>query len=82
MLMQGIAEAHPEVSSVPLDLNTPMRAESIDLRVLISHRTAAQAGASVESGAEIFESESVNSDPLLGKLPKPDRGLTNSTTLC
>ena len=82
MLMQGTAEAHPEVSPVPLDLNTPVRAESIDLRVLISHRTAAQSRASVESGAEIFESGSVNSDPLLEKLPKPDRGLTNSTTLC
>ena len=69
--MQGTAEAHPEVSSVPLDLNTPVRAESIDLRVLISHRTATQAGASVESGAEIFKGGSVNSDPLLGKLPKP-----------
>src|SRR5215469_7734433 len=82
MLMQGTAEAHSEVSSVPLDLNTPVRAESIDLRVLISHRTASQAVASVESVAEILESGSIYSDPILGNLPKPDRGLTNSTTLC
>jgi hypothetical protein len=80
--MQGTAEAHPEVSSVPLDLNTPMRAESIDLRVLISHRTATQATTSVESVAEIFKSGSVNSDPLSGKLAKPDRALTNATTSC
>jgi hypothetical protein len=80
--MQGTVDSHPEVSSLPLDLNTPVRVESIDLRVLISHRTAAQAAASVESGAEIFKSGSVNSNPLLGKLPKLDRGLTNSTTSC
>jgi serine phosphatase RsbU (regulator of sigma subunit) len=37
-----------------------VRAESIDLRVLIGHRTATQASASVESVAEIFKTGSVN----------------------
>jgi glucan phosphorylase len=49
--MQATAQPLPEVSSVPLDLNPSVRAESIDLRVLINHRTATQAGASVESVA-------------------------------
>ena len=80
--MQATVETNAEISCLAVNFTPPVRAESTDLRVLISHRTAAQAGASVESGAEIFERGSVNSDPLLGKLPKPDRGLTNSTTLC
>ena len=37
-----------------------MRAESIDLRVLVSHRTATPASASVESVAEIFKSGTAN----------------------
>src|SRR6478736_10273197 len=60
MFMQATAEAQPEVSSVPLDLNPPVRAESIDLRALISHRSATPASASVESVAEIFKSGTVN----------------------
>jgi serine phosphatase RsbU (regulator of sigma subunit) len=58
--MQATAETLPEASSVTLDLNPPLRAELIDLRVLISHRTATQAGASVESVAEIFNTGTVN----------------------
>src|SRR5215471_8641682 len=58
--MQATAEANAEVSSHQLDLTPPVRAESIDLRVLIGHRTATEAGASVESVAEIFKTGSVN----------------------
>src|SRR5215468_12653155 len=58
--MHGTAEANAEVSSHQLDLTPPVRADSIDLRVLIGHRSATQAGASVESVAEIFKTGSVN----------------------
>jgi len=58
--MHAAAERDEEVSSLPLDLNPPVRAESIDLRVLIGHRTATQAGASVESVADTFKTGSVN----------------------
>ena len=58
--MQATAEANAEVSSVPIDLSAPVRAESIDLRHLISHRTATQASASVESVTEIFKTGSAN----------------------
>jgi serine phosphatase RsbU (regulator of sigma subunit) len=50
----------PEVSPVSIDLNPPVRAESIDLRALISHSTATQASSSIESVAEIFNTGSVN----------------------
>ena len=59
--MHSAAQRDEQVSSLlPVDLNPPLRAESIDLRVLIGHRTATQAGAAVESVAEIFKSGSVN----------------------
>jgi phosphoserine phosphatase RsbU/P len=58
--MQATAEANAEVSSIPIDLTPPVRAESIDLRLLISHRTATQASASVESVADIFKTGGVN----------------------
>ena len=58
--MHETAEANAEVSSHQLDLTPPVRADSIDLRVLIGHRTATQATASVESVAEIFKTGSVN----------------------
>jgi serine phosphatase RsbU (regulator of sigma subunit) len=57
--MQATAQTS-EVSPVSLDLSPPVRAESIDLRALIGHRTATQASASVESVAEIFKTGSVN----------------------
>ena len=44
--MQATAQPGADASSVPLDLNPPVRVESIDLVVLISHRTATQASAS------------------------------------
>ena len=58
--MQATAQREEQVSSAPIDLNPPVRAESIDLRVLVGHRTATPASASVESVAEIFKSGSVN----------------------
>jgi serine phosphatase RsbU (regulator of sigma subunit) len=60
MSMQATARRDEQISSLSLDLNPPVRAESIDLRVLVSHRTATPAGASVESVAEIFKSGIAN----------------------
>ena len=58
--MPATARPMPEVSPVSIDLNPPVRAESIDLRALIGHRTATQASASVESVLDIFQSGTVN----------------------
>ena len=58
--MYATAQREERVSSAPIDLNPPVRAESIDLRVLVSHRTATPAGASVESVAEIFKNGTAN----------------------
>ncbi len=58
--MQATAQRDEHVSSVSLDLNPPVRAESIDLHVLIGHRTATQDSASVESIADTFKTGSVN----------------------
>ncbi len=58
--MHATAQREEQVSSAPIDLNPPVRAESIDLRVLVSHRTATPASASVESVAEIFKSGNAN----------------------
>src|SRR5262245_7656461 len=58
--MHAAAQSDDQVSSPSFDLNPPVRAESIDLRVLIGHRTATQASASVESVADIFKTGSVN----------------------
>ena len=60
MFMHAASQRDEQVSSLSLDLNPPVRAESIDLRLLVSHRTATQAGASVESVADIFKNGSVN----------------------
>ncbi len=60
MSMHAAAQRDEQVSSLSLDLNPPVRAESIDLRVLIGHRTATQASASVEGVAELFKTGSVN----------------------
>jgi sigma-B regulation protein RsbU (phosphoserine phosphatase) len=60
MFVLAIVQPKADLSSVSLDLNPPVRAESIDLRALISHRTATQSGASMESVSEIFKSEPAN----------------------
>jgi sigma-B regulation protein RsbU (phosphoserine phosphatase) len=59
-------------SSLPVNLHPPVRAELIDLRALISHRTRTQSGASIEKVSEIFKSGNANfiavleADRLLG----------------
>jgi len=60
MFVHPIVQPKTDLSSVSLDLSPPVRAESIDLRTLISHRTATQGGASMESVSEIFKSEPAN----------------------
>ena len=60
MSVPATAQPQREASPVPLDLRPPVRAESIDLRVLVSHRTATQSGASMETVFEIFKSGIVN----------------------
>src|SRR4029077_21070955 len=60
MSMHATAQRDERVSSTAIDLPPLVRAESIDLRVLIGHRTATQAGASVESVADTFKTGSVN----------------------
>src|SRR5262245_34354862 len=60
MSMHATAERPDEVSLVAIDLTAPVRAEAIDLRALIGHHTAAQAGTSVESVADTFKTGSVN----------------------
>jgi serine phosphatase RsbU (regulator of sigma subunit) len=57
MSVHAIAPPPEEAPSSPLDLNPPVRAESIDLRALISHRSAIQGSASMESASEIFKKE-------------------------
>jgi serine phosphatase RsbU (regulator of sigma subunit) len=60
MSMHATAQGDEQVSPVPIDLNPPLRAESIDLDVLVSHRTATHASASVESVADMFKTGSAN----------------------
>jgi serine phosphatase RsbU (regulator of sigma subunit) len=60
MSMPATAQPLDEVSSVAIDLTAPVRAEAIDLRVLVGHRTATHAGASIESVADTFKTRSVN----------------------
>ena len=58
--MHATAQRQQEVSSLSLNLDPPVPTESIDLRALVSHRTATHANASVESVAEIFKSGPAN----------------------
>ena len=46
--------------SASVELNPPVRAEAIDLRALVSHQTASQAAASMESVSEVFKKQSAN----------------------
>ena len=54
------AQPHEESVSVPVDFRPPVRAESIDLRALVSHRSATQSAVSMESVSEIFKSGIAN----------------------
>src|ERR1700745_569301 len=58
--MHATAQREVQVSAAAIDLNPPIRADSIDLRVLVGHRTATHASAPVESVADIFKTGSVN----------------------
>jgi phosphoserine phosphatase RsbU/P len=60
MFVHATAQSQEKASPVPLDLRPPVRAESIDLGTLVSHRTATQANASMETVFEIFKSGIVN----------------------
>jgi serine phosphatase RsbU (regulator of sigma subunit) len=60
MFVPATAQRQEEPSPVPLDLRPPVRADSIDLRALVSHRTATQSVASMESVSEIFKNEITN----------------------
>jgi hypothetical protein len=60
MFVNATAQSQEKASPVPLDLRPPVRAESIDLRALVSHRTATQSVASMESVSEIFKNEITN----------------------
>ena len=60
MFVPATAEPQKEASPVSLDLRPPVRAESIDLRTLVSHRTATQSGASMETVFELFKNGVTN----------------------
>ena len=60
MFVHATAQSQEKASPVSLDLRPPVRAESIDLRTLVSHRTAIQSSASMETVFEIFKSGIVN----------------------
>ncbi|HEY4282372.1 MAG TPA: SpoIIE family protein phosphatase [Chthoniobacterales bacterium] len=58
--MHATAKLQEQASPVFFDFRSPVRAESIDLRALVSHRTATQSAASMESVFEIFKSGIAN----------------------
>jgi len=60
MFVQATAEGQKGVSPAPLDLRPPVRAESIDLRTLVSHRTATQSSATMETVFELFKNGVTN----------------------
>jgi phosphoserine phosphatase RsbU/P len=78
MSVPATAQRQEEPSPVPLDLRPPVRGDSIDLRALVSHRTATQSVTSMESVSEIFKNEITNfvavldGDRLLGMCSRQD----------
>ena len=60
MFVHETAQPEAETSSIPLELHPPVRAESIDLRALVSHRTATQSSATMETVFEIFKNGGAN----------------------
>jgi serine phosphatase RsbU (regulator of sigma subunit) len=60
MFVHATAKLQEQASPVFFDFRSPVRAESIDLRALVSHRTATQSAASMESVFEIFKSGIAN----------------------
>jgi len=49
------AQLREEASCVPLDVRPPVLAESIDVRAVVSHRTATQSSATMGAVFEIFK---------------------------
>jgi len=60
MFVHATAQSQEKASAVPLDLRPPVRAESIDLRALVSHRTATQSSATMEAVFELFKNGVTN----------------------
>src|SRR5215831_17176315 len=60
MFVHATAQPQEDPSSVALDLRPPVRAEAIDLRALVSHRSATQSSATMEAVFEIFKNGVVN----------------------
>jgi len=60
MSVQATAQPQEDPSSVALDLRPPVRAEAIDLRALVSHRSATQSSATMETVFETFKNGTVN----------------------
>lgn len=60
MFVHATANPQEQASPVLFDFRPPVRAESIDLCALVSHRTATQSAASMESVFEIFKSGIAN----------------------
>jgi serine phosphatase RsbU (regulator of sigma subunit) len=60
MFVHATAQSQEKASPVPLDLLPPVRAESIDLRALVSHRTATQSSATMEAVFELFKNGVTN----------------------
>ncbi len=58
--MHATAPLPTEVAPPVVDLKPPLRAESIDLRLLVSHGTATQSSAPVENVSEIFKHGAAN----------------------
>jgi phosphoserine phosphatase RsbU/P len=60
MFVHATAQPQEKASPVPLDLRPPVRAESIDLRALVSHRNATQSSATMEAVFELFKNGVTN----------------------
>jgi len=58
--VHATARPQEQASTVSLELRPPVRADSIDLRELVSHRTATQSSATMETVFEIFKNGVVN----------------------
>ena len=60
MFVHATAQSQEKASPAPLDFRPPVRAESIDLRTLVSHRTATQSSATMETVFELFKNGVTN----------------------
>ena len=60
MSVHATAQPREPASTVSVELRPPIRADSIDLREIVSHRTATQSSATMETVFEIFKNGVVN----------------------